>query len=83
MAATRYERETGKEAIKTSDIGCYALGANPPLSMDDTAVCMGGSFGMADPEMRLAVGYVMNHMGNNLRGDPRQVALLDAVYACL
>jgi CubicO group peptidase (beta-lactamase class C family) len=43
----------------------------------------GGSFGMADPEARLSIGYVMNHMGNNLSGDPRQVALTDAVYACL
>jgi CubicO group peptidase (beta-lactamase class C family) len=43
----------------------------------------GGSFGMADPEARLSIGYVMNHMGNNLSGDPRQVALTEAVYACL
>jgi CubicO group peptidase (beta-lactamase class C family) len=43
----------------------------------------GGSFGMADPEARLAIGYVMNHMGNNLSGDPRQVALTEATYACL
>ena len=26
----------------------------------------GGSFGMADPEEQLSIGYVMNHMGNNL-----------------
>lgn len=43
----------------------------------------GGSFGMADPEQRMSLGYVMNHMGNNLSGDPRQVALTEAVYACL
>jgi CubicO group peptidase (beta-lactamase class C family) len=43
----------------------------------------GGSFGMADPEARLSIGYVMNHMGNNLAGDPRQVALLESVYSCL
>ena len=43
----------------------------------------GGSFGMADPEARMSIGYVMNHMGNNLSGDPRQVALTEAVYACL
>jgi CubicO group peptidase (beta-lactamase class C family) len=43
----------------------------------------GGSFGMADPEAKLAIGYVMNHMGNNLTGDPRQLALIDAVYASL
>jgi CubicO group peptidase (beta-lactamase class C family) len=43
----------------------------------------GGSFGMADPEARLAIGYVMNHMGNNLADDPRQVALIESVYHCL
>jgi CubicO group peptidase (beta-lactamase class C family) len=43
----------------------------------------GGSFGMADPEARLSIGYAMNHMGNNLSGDPRQVALTESVYACL
>jgi len=43
----------------------------------------GGSFGMADPEARLSIGYVMNHMGNNLTGDPRQLALIDSVYASL
>ena len=43
----------------------------------------GGSFGMADPEAGASLGYVMNHMGNNLVGDPRQVALFDALYECL
>ena len=43
----------------------------------------GGSFGMADVEARASLGYVMNHMGNNLVGDPRQVALFDALYECL
>lgn len=31
----------------TGDIGCYALGANAPLSAVDTCVCMGASVGMA------------------------------------
>jgi CubicO group peptidase (beta-lactamase class C family) len=43
----------------------------------------GGSFGMADPEEQLSMGYVMNHMGNNLTGDPRQLAIIDSVYASL
>ncbi|WP_027717970.1 indolepyruvate ferredoxin oxidoreductase subunit alpha [Desulfovirgula thermocuniculi] len=40
----------------TGDIGCYTLGALPPLSAMDTCVCMGASIGMAyglelvDPE---------------------------------
>ncbi|MDD5017963.1 MAG: indolepyruvate ferredoxin oxidoreductase subunit alpha [Eubacteriales bacterium] len=31
----------------TGDIGCYTLGAMPPLSGIDTCVCMGASIGMA------------------------------------
>lgn len=31
----------------TGDIGCYTLGALPPLNSVDTSVCMGASIGMA------------------------------------
>jgi CubicO group peptidase (beta-lactamase class C family) len=43
----------------------------------------GGSFGFADRDARLAVGYAMNRMGANLAGDPRTISLIDAVYASL
>jgi indolepyruvate ferredoxin oxidoreductase alpha subunit len=33
--------------IVTGDIGCYTLGALPPLSNLDTCVCMGASIGVA------------------------------------
>lgn len=29
------------------DVGCYTLGATPPLSAEDTCLCMGASVGMA------------------------------------
>ena len=35
------------KAIVTGDIGCYTLGALPPLAMMDSCVCMGASVGMA------------------------------------
>ncbi len=35
------------EAVITSDIGCYALGAVPPLAIPETIVCMGASVSMA------------------------------------
>lgn len=38
----------------------------------------GGSFAFADPERRLGVSFVMNAMGNNLIGDPRGLALVEA-----
>jgi len=43
----------------------------------------GGSFGCADPDRRLAIGYAMNRMNPNVLGDPRPFALVSAVYECL
>jgi CubicO group peptidase (beta-lactamase class C family) len=43
----------------------------------------GGSFGFADPEAGIGYGYVTNRMGTVLTGDPRDVALRDALYAAL
>jgi indolepyruvate ferredoxin oxidoreductase alpha subunit len=34
------------EAVVTGDIGCYTLGALPPLASMDSCVCMGASIGM-------------------------------------
>ncbi|MET0271956.1 MAG: serine hydrolase domain-containing protein [Phenylobacterium sp.] len=42
----------------------------------------GGSFGCADPEAGLAMGYVMNQLGLGALADPRGMALVQAVYAC-
>ena len=42
----------------------------------------GGSYGFADPEHRLAVGYAMNKMATELV-DPRPHDLLQAVYAAI
>jgi len=43
----------------------------------------GGSFGCAEPDARVAIGYVLNHMGPELVGDPRGKSLADAVFAAL
>ncbi|MEM8903861.1 MAG: serine hydrolase domain-containing protein [Actinomycetota bacterium] len=43
----------------------------------------GGSLGYADPETGVGYGYLMNQMGNGIAGDPRTLALNDAVRACL
>jgi CubicO group peptidase (beta-lactamase class C family) len=39
----------------------------------------GGAMGLADPEQGLGYAYVTSQMGTNLRGDPRDVALRDAL----
>ena len=43
----------------------------------------GGSFGMADPDLRLGFAYVMNRTGFRLYDDTREIALRDAVYRSL
>jgi len=43
----------------------------------------GGSSVMFDPAHRLSAAYVMNRMSPHLVGDPRGLALVDAVYAAL
>jgi CubicO group peptidase (beta-lactamase class C family) len=43
----------------------------------------GGSLGFADPEAGVGYAYVTGQMGTSLTGDPREVALRDALYAAL
>jgi CubicO group peptidase (beta-lactamase class C family) len=43
----------------------------------------GGSLGFADPEVGIGYGYVTSQMGTALTGDPRDVALRDALYSAL
>jgi CubicO group peptidase (beta-lactamase class C family) len=43
----------------------------------------GGSYGFADPENNLAVGYVMNKMASGMLGDPRARRLIKGVYASI
>jgi CubicO group peptidase (beta-lactamase class C family) len=43
----------------------------------------GGSLGFADPDRGVGYAYVTSQMGTALTGDPRDVALRDALYAAL
>ena len=43
----------------------------------------GGSLGFADPAVGVGYGYVTSLSGVTLTGDPREVALRDALYAAL
>jgi CubicO group peptidase (beta-lactamase class C family) len=43
----------------------------------------GGSLGFADPEKGVGYGYVTSQMGTYLTGDPRDIALRDALYAAI
>jgi len=43
----------------------------------------GGSLGFADPLAGVGYGYVTSQMGTDFTGDPRDIALRDALYASL
>jgi CubicO group peptidase (beta-lactamase class C family) len=43
----------------------------------------GGALGFADPDAGIGYGYVTSRMGVTFTGDPRDVALRDALYAAL
>lgn len=43
----------------------------------------GGSFGAANLEARVGIGYVCNQMGAQLVGDPRCTGLCNAIFECL
>lgn len=43
----------------------------------------GGAMGFADPTAGIGYGYVTSQMGTTLTGDPRDVAIRDAVYAAI
>jgi len=43
----------------------------------------GGSFAFADPDKGIGFAYTMNRMGTDLIGDPRNMALLAALYEAL
>jgi CubicO group peptidase (beta-lactamase class C family) len=43
----------------------------------------GGAFGFADPAAGVGYAYVTNRMGTQLSGDPRDVALRDALYSAI
>ncbi len=43
----------------------------------------GGAMGFADPQAGIGYAYVTSQMGTRLTGDPRDVALRDALYAAI
>ena len=43
----------------------------------------GGSLGFADPDVGIGYAYVTSRMGTELSGDPRDIALREALYSAL
>ena len=69
----------------------YSLGflrPGPRVTFGSTARAFGflgagGSFGLGDPDAHLGYAYVMNNMDFYIEGDPREVALRNAVYRAI
>jgi indolepyruvate ferredoxin oxidoreductase alpha subunit len=80
IACRRYQQETGKEPVKTGDIGCYALAANPPLNSDDVAICMGGAFGLANGFAHVIDAPVVAHLGDSTFFHSGIPPMINAVY---
>ena len=69
---------------------CWAMGMvlNTPGVYGDNPSAYGhsgwgGSFGCADPDTGVAIGYVCNRMGPELVGDPRTAGLCQAVMTAV
>jgi len=67
--------------IVTGDIGCYTLGAYPPLSVLDTTACMGAGIGQALGMERAGIkSKVVAVIGDSTFMHSGITGLVDAVY---
>jgi indolepyruvate ferredoxin oxidoreductase alpha subunit len=65
----------------TSDIGCYALGANPPYSTIESCVCMGASVSMARGAADAGLKYAVGIIGDSTFLHSGMTCLVDAVQS--
>ena len=69
------------KATVTGDIGCYSLGAFPPLSAMDTIVCMGASIGNSHGMEKAGMkGHVAAIIGDSTFFHSGITGLLNVVY---
>ena len=74
------KRVVGSEAICTTDIGCYALGIQPPLEVGDFLICMGASVGAACGLSKALGRRVVAIVGDSTFFHAAIPALINAVY---
>ncbi|MEM3737115.1 MAG: indolepyruvate ferredoxin oxidoreductase subunit alpha [Candidatus Bathyarchaeia archaeon] len=70
----------GNRAIYSTDIGCYALGAQPPLSIGDILICMGSSVGLAGGIGKVVDDPVIGVVGDSTFFHASIPGLINAVY---
>jgi CubicO group peptidase (beta-lactamase class C family) len=77
------------ECMKSDDVrfslGFMKCSSQWPFGSDGSfgAPGAGGSLGFADPSAGIGYAYVTSRMGTRITGDPRDVALRDALYSAL
>ncbi|MCS7215342.1 MAG: thiamine pyrophosphate-dependent enzyme [Thermodesulfovibrio sp.] len=69
-----------KPTFVTGDIGCYTLGANPPLKAIDTCLCMGASIGKASGIASQGIKRVAAVIGDSTFIHSGITPLINAVY---
>lgn len=80
VASRRFSKRTKIEPILPGDIGCYALGFNPPLNSDDISICMGGAFGVANGLARAVENPIICHLGDSTFFHSGIPPMINAVY---
>lgn len=80
-----YELAKRKDIIVSGDIGCYGLGAMPPLNGVDTILCMGASVSGAHGMAKAIEAYGIEKKAVSVIGDSTffhsgMTSLLDTVY---
>ncbi len=71
---------TGGKAVVPTDIGCYALGIQPPLMVGDVLICMGASIGTAGGINRVTGSDTVAVVGDSTFFHAAMPGLANAVY---
>ncbi len=74
------KRATGGKTIVATDIGCYALGIQPPLNVGDLLICMGSSIGTAGGISRALKSKTIAVVGDSTFFHATLPGLANAVY---
>jgi CubicO group peptidase (beta-lactamase class C family) len=83
QVTTGVDKVLGLEARWANGFLCNTMNVYGPNQSAFGHSGWGGSFAFADPENRIGFAYTMNRMGTELIGDPRGLALVEALYAGL
>jgi indolepyruvate ferredoxin oxidoreductase alpha subunit len=70
----------GKRSVVSTDIGCYALGIQPPLQVGDVLICMGGSIGTAGGISKVTGTNTVAVLGDSTFFHAAMPGLANAVY---